>query len=483
MPRQEEIKVQKEKIQNTLRVGTILLVIISIILLAITFFAFRFSQFTAVNNEVVTRLMKNTNKVRSVIIVVEGIIQNEEPIPLSKKANILEVFSYLEKSHNELNTNSITDIFTDEDQILYQYSLQEITKSFNELSGISNLIISQKKGVFENKDIIINQLKTNEFNCLNSLSTLQIWVIDNTQKKTIALIKLIIIVAILILGLIILIYFWVFKPIRTDLRIIKGLALEWNKQIEISQESSNQSKLKKEQSELVLKTKKAQVIKLQQSLEEAIYRTEETNNRKKQIYYDIASELEQHTSFLETQFQIIENQTDVANHENWVQLSSNLDNLNSLVSKFYDSAQTGGIITPKQEVYLTPLISEVIISNTINGNVSFKQLEDLPSVFTDEIELKRVLLPFFEFISICGDIKTVQISAVEKKGFCEFKFIGLPKSFKDLWESKVIEAGNQTNLSSFKLRYAINSIANRGGKTWVQFDIGSKGILIISWVL
>ena len=483
MRNQEDIKIQERKNAFALKVGWFLLVTASVSLIFTTLFAYNFNQRISVNKEIVNTLNTNRVELQTVITTVEEIISNDKAIPLANKTKILDVFSKINTSQTDLKKEHFGKHLSESDQVIYQDLLKEISKSFADLTGISNLIISQKKGIFENKDIITDQLKANKHHYRVSLNSLNSWLMDNSFTKTTTLIWAVFLISIFFLLLVVLTYSQVIIPFKQNILINNVIAKEWSVKIDSSQRQSNQSELKRKESELILKTKNAQVIKLQQSLEESMLQTEVTKISKKQIYYDIASELEQHASFLTAHFQVIENQTDVSSHENWLQLSSNLDRLNHLVSKFYDSAQEGTTITSKQEVYLTPLLSEVIISNTTNGSVSFKQLEDLPTILTDEIELKRILLPFIEFISTHCENKTVQISVIEKKNTCEFKFVGLPISFKKSWDTNILLEEKILSRSVFKLQHAIKSINDRGGKTWGQFDIGDTGILTISWVL
>ena len=483
MPSQEDINIQKQKNESTLRFGRLLLILVALAILTTTFFTFRFYQVINANKNILTTLTKNTEDLHDIITVIEDIIYKDAATPTNKKKQILEDFNAIEKNHDKLIAPEIVTHIKNSDIEFYQKSLQTISKNYSDLVGISTLILSQKKGVFENKEIITTQLISNKRKYISSLNDLNNWANDTLINQSNNLVYVILSISFLFIILITLAYFSLIKPIKKNVIYNHEMSKKWFKEIESNQLLVKKSEAARIESELFLKTKKAQVIKLQQSLEEAIYRSEMTNNSKKQIYYEIASELEQHNSFLMTHFQVIENQTDVSGHENWVQLSHNLERLSNLVTKYYESAQEGGTITPKQEVYLSPLISEVIISKTTNGNVNFKQLEDLPTILTDEIALKRVLLPFFEFISSCTDIKTVQISASQKKNTCEFKFVGLPQSFKKLWDSKTSQDDKNPTRSTFKLQFAINSISNRGGKTWTQFDIGKNGVLIISWVL
>ena len=483
MPNQEDINIQKKKNESTLRFGRLLLILVSFAIIISSFFTFRFNQVIQANKKILITLSENTEELHYIINTIQDVIYKDEATPELKKQEILKGFSLIEESHQKLNEPAIIKHIKDSDLEFYLKSLQTISKNYSELIGISKLILSQKKGVFDNKEIITTQLTTNKRKYISSLESLNKWTSDTLINQATNLVYIILIISILFITLILLAYFLLINPIKKSLIYNHSMSKKWFSEIESNKLLVKQSDAARLESDLFLKTKQAQVIKLQQSLEEAIHRAEMTNNSKKQIYYEIASELEQQNSFLTTHFKIIENQSDVSSHENWTQLSHNLERLSNLVSKYYETAQEAGALTPKQEVYLTPLISEIIISKTTNGNVAFKQLEDLPTILTDEIALKRNLLPFFEFISSCTDIKTVQISAIQKKNICEFKFVGLPQSFKKLWDSKVKQDDKTPTRSTFKLQYAISSISNRGGKTWTQFDIGKNGMLIISWVL
>lgn len=483
MPDQVDLNIQKQKNVSALNYGSFLLIVATASFIFTALYAYSYYLKSSVNEGVINSIHTNREELHFVMEKVEAIISNDIATSHSPKNEIQSNFANITKRQDALNKEFYLKHLSKSEKEDYQSLLKNISKSITDLNGISTLILSQKKGVFENKEIISGQLKTNKHNVLESLNTLNSWMIDKSFRNSTTLIWTVLVTSILSIILVGIAYFKVIIPFKQNIQINIELAKVWASKIKDNQSQANQSELKRKESELFLKTKSAQVIKLQQSLEEIIHQYDLTNNSKKQIYYEVAAELEQLTVLLNTHFQIIDNQTDVSSHENWAILLGNLEELNNLISKLFNSAQTGGQIAPKQEVYLTPLISEVIISTPTKGNGILKQIQDLPTILTDELALKRVLLVFIKFISINCENDTIQISAVEKMNSCEIKFVGLPISFKKKWDLNSSQEGEDLDLMPFKLTHAINSINNRGGKVWTQFDLGENGVLIISWVL
>jgi hypothetical protein len=234
--------------------------------------------------------------------------------------------------------------------------------------------------------------------------------------------------------------------------------------------------------DLKFKTKSAQVTKLQESLEESIHKISSLENEKSQIYLNAATDLEGYLKVMNLQKEIIENQTTISQNSSWRPLTSAVSQLNALVGDYFKKAKGGVNIQSHMEVYLSQLISEIILSNSTNGNSVFEQDSDMPTVRTDVDQLKNVLNPYFLLLSSINE-ENVKVTAFESGSVCEIKFSGLSdnaiKRLTDIEKRAIVDL----DFEEFKIHMAKNCINERGGAVWAQEDAIKKGVLFLRWVL
>jgi len=262
------------------------------------------------------------------------------------------------------------------------------------------------------------------------------------------------------------------EKISSDLTEQKGF--EENLKTLIDKESETQS---------LFKVKSAQVLKLQESLELAIAYSNKTLQDKNLIYFNVANDLSEYIKVMVLQQKIIKNQTSLERNENWVTLSNTISQLNSMAGNYFNTAKNGQNIQQHGEVYLTQLMSEILVSMKLSNNVVFEQVSDMPTIHTDISLLKRVLRPYFNLMADNSKDLTISYLAKVDNVFCEIKFLGLQPNFKIQLDK--LEEKDLVNFSfeEFKVHMANKAIEERGGKYWIQDDVADKAVFSIYWPL
>jgi hypothetical protein len=287
----------------------------------------------------------------------------------------------------------------------------------------------------------------------------------------------------IILVLVIMGYYLILNPLKKSFE--KSKDLEETRRIEMvtSVKKVNTAVQMQKEAELKLKTKNSQVIKLQESLSESIKQINSLGKDKSLIYLNAASDLEGYLKVVNLQKEIIENQTNVSRNDSWRPLTSAISQLNSLVGDYFSKSRSEMNEQTHSEVYLSQLISEIILSISISGSSVFEQMADMPSFKTNVDLFKNVLQPYFDLISSVENVGSVKVSALESGNFCEIKFVGLSKKFV----KEVVKIENlkmiEMSFIEFKIHMAKSTIIERGGKVWIQDDVVKKGVLSLRWAL
>lgn len=362
--------------------------------------------------------------------------------------------------------------------------IQEIHRVHNSYLGITELILNNDKGVLENREVIQSQLESKTKAYIAGLRALRNWSMEMNSNNSLSMYKWLGISNFVYLFLLISAYFLIIKPLRRSLHQIQLLVGKWKTRVRKSESAMNTAINKEKESALLLKTKVAQVMKLQESLKVAIHTANQVKQDKNLVYFNAATDLGDYLKVLNRQKEILENQTNIAQQIGWSTMTNTIAQLNALVGDYFNQSKHGHTNKNQKEVYLTQLISEILISSSNNNDqVEFEQVADMPTVKTDVELLKRVLSPYFELISDVETSGKVKISIVEDGAMCEIKFMGLTNKFKERLVKIENKELSDLNFDEYKIHMSKNTIEERGGKQWIQSMKAHNGVFIISWVL
>ncbi len=363
------------------------------------------------------------------------------------------------------------------------YSLVEVKKYHSNIEGIGILAMDNNGGLIDNQDIFKTQLRNSLSGLTNALSQIRTQSSGRLEERNMHVYWMTIFQIVSFVFLSIYGYFRVINPFKRVFRETRRLSLEFKnrtqdgiKQIENSLKSEKESGIR-------LKIKQAEVLKLQDSLEESIQQIGRLSKERSFIYLNSATELEGYLKVVNLQKEILENQTNIHQNESWTTLNGAITQLNALVGDNFNKSKQSINSIGDSEVYLSQLISEIILSSSANDETKFEQVADMPSIKTDVSSLKGALRPYFEMISKYESSKKINVSAYESGAVCEFKFVGLSRDFIEKMEILDQKKSIDLGYNEFKIFMAKKSIINRGGKVWGQQDVVNKGVFCIRWVL
>jgi hypothetical protein len=361
--------------------------------------------------------------------------------------------------------------------------IKDLGKYHANFNGIATLVLNSKKGVVENKAVFKSQLEGYLFSFEESLVSLRILMTTSVNESSRFTLFLSIMISMCIMMILAIAYLKVIKPLKKSFDSSIEVLASNKKELEETKEQIITALNLKKESDLLLKTKNAQVIKLQESIEESIKQISQLGKDKSHIYLNTATDLEGYLKVINLQKEILENQTNISQNNSWRPLTSAFSQLNSMIGGYYKMAKDGFNSQVQTEVYLSQLISEIILSTKQNGSSKFEQVSDMPSIKTNALLLKNVVQPYFEFMACEDSSENIKVSAQESGSVCEIKFIGISKDFIE----KLVEVENiqmvDMSFNEFKLHIAKNAIIERGGKVWTQDEVLNKGILCLRWVL
>ena len=360
---------------------------------------------------------------------------------------------------------------------------QGLEMSQKELLSLVDVVQNKRIEAFINKALIksrLNKLSDKYRSSLNQIQTASIQNSSSFHDLTFA-------VLIGSIGLMILlaagVHFLLFLPVTS---VNKDLTEKINIDLDTKQTHEEKIKIvadKEAKTQSLLKVKSAQVLKLQESLELAIAYSNKTQQDKNLIYFNVANDLSEYIKVMVLQQKIIENQTPLDRNENWITLTNTITQLNSMAGNYFNQAKNGQNLHQHGEVYLTQLMSEILVSMKLTNNVVFEQLSDMPTIHTDINLLKRVLKPYFKLMAQNSKNITINYLAKVDSTFCEIKFLGLQPAFKK--QLTLLDEKDLVDFSfeEFKVHMANKAIVERGGKYWMQEDVGEKNVFTIYWPL
>lgn len=349
--------------------------------------------------------------------------------------------------------------------------------------GIIDLVLNNEKEVLDNREVIQSQLLSNTQLYMTQLRHIRNWSLDKNIELNKSIYIWLGISDLIYIALLVFAYLFVIKPLRSNFEQFQLLITKWKSKVRKSESTMNLAINKEKESSLLLKTKVAQVIKLQESLKVAISTANQVKQDKNLVYFNAATDLGDYLKVLNRQKEILENQTNIAQQIGWSTLTSTIAQLNAMVGDYFNQSKLGQANKNQREVYLSQLISEILISTSGNEKVEFEQVADMPTVKTDVELLKRVLLPYFELISKVELMGKVKISVIEDGSTCEIKFMGLTNTFKEALVGVENKELADLDFDEYKIHMSKNTIEERGGKQWIQAMKKHNGVFIISWVL
>lgn len=347
------------------------------------------------------------------------------------------------------------------------------------LLQLCDLVLNKRSALKPDRDIIISRIVilTDELNFhLEELISLSINDIQNIKKEHASFHNWSVLFVFFMI--VVMWKLWI-TPLREQSEHLEHKFANWKEHENISKSSKTEA----EKLNQKLNVKVAQVKKLQESLELAIAYSNKTQKDKSLIYYNLATDLTEYIKVLNLQKSILENHINISQNENWLTLSNTISQLNSLAGNYFSQAKTGVQNKQQKSIYLSQFMSEILVSLNTGKNTTFNQDADMPQINTDAYLLKRVLLPYLQLITSIEEQQTITYSAKEDGDYCEFKFLGLDKAFEESLASLKDKDISDYSFEEFRLYMASKSIEERGGKYWLQFNHGEKGMLTIYWSL
>lgn len=399
------------------------------------------------------------------------------------KTEVLEKLTATNTSVKEIHGPSILDGFDDTQKTELERLTLPLKNNINEFNGIVKLILDKKKGVSDNQQIIKNQLFDSQKAYFKTLSEIKKWSLEQLSESNNFIYQYQWLTTVAYLLLALLGYLKIIKPLGTSFKETTKLIEDWKTRVADNDQKLASVIQQEKTNALFLKTKIAQVQKLQESLEMALTNSNKAKQEKNLVYFNAATDISGFINVMNMQREIIENQTDLGKNNNWVILTGSISQLESLVGDYFNRAKIGFSHQNQSEIYLSQLLSEILLSMANNEGIVFEQVSDMPTIKTNATLFKRVIQPYFEMIANCKNNGKIKISAIENGVGCELKFIGLSPLFQEKW--KEMEAKELVDLSfdEFKIHMSKNAINERGGSQWLQFDQGNTGVFHINWVL
>lgn len=480
---EDEDQILKKEILKTIKAAWFVLSTSMVIVLVVIYFTSSHNQLFSTQEQLWEQVQSLQVEIGTLEDDIEVILDTYESASLPHKTEVFDRLEGVKTTIQGIGKNEYTEKLSDAHLKYYQGLIKTITKEHATFSGIADLVLKQNEGVFENRNVIKSQLRSTKRNYLNAVQELETWSVKQISDSSSFVYKVNMLNYAWYLLLAVLGYFKVIRSLQKNVSGIDVLREKWSSKIRSNNKDLEVAVKENKESQLILKTKKAQVIKLQESLEESIRQMNKMKKDKKAAFFNIASDIDSYLKVLNLQKEILENQTEISGNLNWTSLTNGIVQMQAIVEEYFNKAKSGESVYTLQDVYLTQLVSEIIISIPNKGKIVFEQVADMPNVRTDVDALKRVLEPLFEFISNCNEGTKISVSIVEVGMYCEIKFIGLTQLFKEKWERLAENDSLELDLSAFRIKMANNMIEERGGKVWLQFDVGEKGIFNISWVL
>ncbi len=363
------------------------------------------------------------------------------------------------------------------------FFLVDIRKYHANIIGVGNLVMEEQIGLIDNQSIFKSQLRKSLGEVKTAVDNLR----SNSSQKLseshlmgfwINMIQALLFVFLAIYG-----YVRVIIPFIVVFKETKRIYREMDSDVEraeLSEKKSNSLRIKSEKELLI---KKAEVVKLKDSLDESIHQISRLSSERSFIYLNSATDLTGYLNVINKQKEILENQTKISEQDSWTPLTGAISQLNSLVGDYFRKSKESVNRRSDSEVYLSQLISEIILSASGKEDSKFEQIEDMPSIKTEVSLLNNTLKPYFELMVQNENKGSIRVSAFESGSVCEFKFIGLTSGFNDLVESIYEKETRDMDFNEFKVHMAKSAIISRGGKVWGQEDVANKGVFCIRWVL
>jgi len=475
-----EKDIQLERNSRIIRISWIILLASSVILLISLFFIRKNYENIGTHFDFINAIENQESKVMQLsencLLVIEDSLNINQSVEILKSGiqEVKEMNGALIESEylSEINKSNVRD------------RIQEVHRVHNSYLGITELILNNDKGVLENREVIQSQLESKTKSYISELRGLRNWSLEMNSSNSLSMYKWLGISNFVYLFLLVSAYFLIIKPLRRSLHQIQLLVSKWKTRVRKSESAMNVAIGQEKESKLLLKTKIAQVMKLQESLKVAIHTANQVKQDKNLVYFNAATDLGDYLKVLNRQKEILENQTNIAQQIGWSTMTNTIAQLNAMVGDYFNQSKHGHTNKNQKEVYLSQLISEILISSSNNNDqVVFEQVADMPTVKTDVELLKRVLAPYFELISDVETSGSVKISIIEDGAICEIKFMGLTNKFKERLVKIENKELSDLNFEEYKIHMSKNTIEERGGKQWIQSMKAHNGVFIISWVL
>lgn len=474
-----ELKNRNSKISRTAW-----FIFLTVVVVSVGFVWFSFDQVldNKQSTEIINELNRFSKRVNLSGFKLNQILIKNQQIEEAEKQEVLSdlklLDEYFDKLQLSLDGLSVDEASRPETEKL----IQDLKKYHINIIGIAELVLDGNKGVTENQTVFKSQLRNDLHAYENILADLRNMALNEVYSSS----NISPYINFYFAGFLFLLagigFLRILKPLQLSFKLSEESLKSHHFELNNSQSQVNSALELQKEFELKLKTKNAQVIKLQESLEESILKISALSNDKSLIYLNAATDLEGYLKVVNLQKEIIENQTNISQNTSWRPLTSAISQLNSMVGDYFKKSKNGVNTQMQSEVYLSQLIAEIILSSSTSDQSIFEQFTDMPLVKTNVEVLKNVMQPYFQLISSLNE-SNISVSAQESGAVCEIKWVGLsPNCIKRIVD---IDKADLVNLdfAEFKIHMAKNTILERGGKIWTQSDVGKKGALFLRWVL
>ena len=483
MYQSSEIGIQRKYNSRVINVAWFIL-IGSVLLMAASFYYVRKNhELSSSQSLLLEQLSDIKGEIRSITKNISLAIDSEEVSSLTNKSESKERIKKLQENIETLDRDSFTKGIPTERVAHLRTVIERLKKLQSSLDGISNLVLNQSKGVKDNKRVIRSQLLNTSTEYVVLLSELDQWSLQQMKLSSNLLFKVQLMSTSLFSILALIGFLFIIRPLRQNFHDSEKMISNWKHDLVDKEDSVKIAIQQEKESSMLLKAKVAQVRKLQESLEIAINTANKVKQDKNLVYYNAATDISGYLKILNLQREILENQTNIGQNLSWTTLTSGISQLNSMVGDYFQRSKNGFNSQNHKETYLSQLVSEILLSIPNNENLVFEQVTDMPTIKTNIELFKRMLQPYFELISRTEMTGKINVSAIENGTACEIKFMGLTDKFKT--EMNLIESKDLSNLDfeEFKIHMSSNAISERGGRQWMQFDLGETGVFNIHWVL
>ena len=392
-------------------------------------------------------------------------------------ATINDQYLQIQKNHKKIIEFTTSQTSDPSVQVIGQ----RLDEKFIKYRGIANLVMTRNKESFANSKLFSSQLNNSAVSYIEVVNRLQRWVLKKDDSQNDFIITLLLIS----LGVILLLFIWSYKavvdPIMNEKTSLDDTISFLKHQLKNT--SAETKKAIESESEIIiqLKSKTAQIRKMQSSLELALIQTSNAKENIQLVNYKFASALTKTLNPIVLQKEILDNQVQFLKDENWNILSNSISKLYALSGYYYSESMEANIVQKRKAVYLNQLLVEVLVSINQSSNSMMMKIGDLPKVKTNESLLKLILQPYLEIMLIPVPSAPIDVAVIEQNKSSVFVFKGVSKSFAKSYSNIASSKKGNYSVDEFKI-YMSNKLLAQHGSSHELITEGNIAIFKLTWL-